>query len=53
LMNERGGGSRRARNNGGIEVLSPDGKKLMSSWLYYASESVLLSLSRFGKSLTL
>jgi hypothetical protein len=49
LMHDKRG--RRARNNGSIEVLSPDRKKVMSFRLYYASESVLLSLSRFRKSI--
>jgi hypothetical protein len=42
MHNKRGG---RARNNGSIGVLSSDGKKVTSSWLYYAFESVLLSHS--------
>jgi hypothetical protein len=42
---------RKARNNGNTEVLSPDGKKVMSSWLYYAFKSVLLSHNSFLNSL--
>jgi hypothetical protein len=36
VHDKRGGeGGRRARNNGRIEVLSPDGKNVVSSWLYF------------------
>jgi hypothetical protein len=38
---------RRARNGGGIEVLPPDAKTAVSSWLYYAFKSVLLSHNSF------
>ena len=37
------GGGPRTRNDGSIEVLCPDAKNVISSWLYYAFKSVLLS----------
>jgi len=42
-----GGGGRRARNDGSFEVLWPDAKNVISSWLYYAFKSVLLSHKNF------
>jgi len=43
MTKKGGGGGPRTRNDGSIEVLCPDAKNVISSWLYYAFKSVLLS----------